>query len=219
MTRNTQKTRVSRSKAPKPAPKPAKKQHKLNPKPASKSAPKPAPKPGDSLPSRSTTAGSKRTRGSDETPTPVVSKLLQQMAILQGQVAQLKAKQDAKRPRSDMDGPHGNNPPSSPDAKAPSPPKDRLDSLAAKHSADAIRKRKQLNVKRPLCENDTAFTAFQEMMQKHLPPAGSDNMVMVCGPPPMMNSISGSKAKDFSQGEVDGLLKDLGFDASMVYKF
>eukprot|EP00798_Chlamydomonas_sp_ICE-L_P022979 gene22979-30169_t len=112
MTRNTQKTRVSRSKAPKPAPKPAKKQHKPNPKPASKSAPKPAPKsakavappPGDSLPSRSTTAGSKRTRGSDETPTPAVSKLLQQLAILQGQVAQLKAEQDAKRPRSDTDG-------------------------------------------------------------------------------------------------------------------
>jgi hypothetical protein len=41
----------------------------------------------------------------------------------------------------------------------------------------------------------------------------------VCGPPPMMNSISGDKAPDKSQGPLSGMLKELGYDESNVYKF
>jgi cytochrome-b5 reductase len=41
----------------------------------------------------------------------------------------------------------------------------------------------------------------------------------VCGPPGMMNHISGDKAKDRSQGELTGILKELGYTAEMVYKF
>lgn len=42
---------------------------------------------------------------------------------------------------------------------------------------------------------------------------------MVCGPPGMMASVSGPKAPDYSQGEVSGLLKELGYTKDNVYKF
>ncbi|GJV88173.1 NADH-cytochrome b5 reductase-like protein [Tanacetum coccineum] len=41
----------------------------------------------------------------------------------------------------------------------------------------------------------------------------------VCGPPGMMEHVSGGKAKDWSQGEVSGVLKELGYTEEMVYKF
>ena len=39
------------------------------------------------------------------------------------------------------------------------------------------------------------------------------------GPPPMMNAISGDKAKDKSQGELTGILKQLGYEPEQVFKF
>ncbi|KAM3347749.1 hypothetical protein ACQJBY_021580 [Aegilops geniculata] len=59
----------------------------------------------------------------------------------------------------------------------------------------------------------------KDMVLKGLPGPGEDSLILVCGPPGMMNHISGDKAKDYSQGEVTGLLKDLGYTADMVYKF
>ncbi|KAM0849643.1 hypothetical protein ACQ4PT_053595 [Festuca glaucescens] len=59
----------------------------------------------------------------------------------------------------------------------------------------------------------------KDMVLKGLPGPGEDSLILVCGPPGMMNHISGDKAKDRSQGEVTGLLKDLGYTADMVYKF
>lgn len=41
----------------------------------------------------------------------------------------------------------------------------------------------------------------------------------VCGPPGMMAAISGPKNPDYSQGEVGGVLKDLGYTSAMVFKF
>jgi cytochrome-b5 reductase len=35
----------------------------------------------------------------------------------------------------------------------------------------------------------------------------------------MMKALSGDKAKDKSQGELTGLLKDMGYTEDMVYKF
>ena len=35
----------------------------------------------------------------------------------------------------------------------------------------------------------------------------------------MMNAISGDKAKDKSQGELSGILKQLGYSADQVFKF
>jgi len=59
----------------------------------------------------------------------------------------------------------------------------------------------------------------KDLLQKHLPPPSEDNVIFVCGPPPMMFAISGDKAKDKSQGELQGMLKEMNYTSSMVYKF
>eukprot|EP00271_Cylindrocystis_brebissonii_P016899 TRINITY_DN4186_c0_g1_i1.p1 TRINITY_DN4186_c0_g1~~TRINITY_DN4186_c0_g1_i1.p1 ORF type:complete len:368 (-),score=57.03 TRINITY_DN4186_c0_g1_i1:361-1464(-) len=57
------------------------------------------------------------------------------------------------------------------------------------------------------------------VLQKALPSPDHDPLVLVCGPPGMMNAMSGNKAPDKSQGELSGLLKDLGYTKEQVYKF
>ncbi|KAJ1435186.1 Riboflavin synthase-like beta-barrel [Sesbania bispinosa] len=59
----------------------------------------------------------------------------------------------------------------------------------------------------------------EDMVVKGLPSPSDDTLVLVCGPPGMMEHISGDKAKDRSQGELTGLLKELGYTEQMVYKF
>jgi len=58
-----------------------------------------------------------------------------------------------------------------------------------------------------------------ELAKKYLPEPSNDHLVLVCGPPPMMNAVSGNKAPDYSQGEVGGLLKEMGYTKDQVYKF
>eukprot|EP00002_Diphylleia_rotans_P006396 TRINITY_DN15785_c0_g1_i1.p1 TRINITY_DN15785_c0_g1~~TRINITY_DN15785_c0_g1_i1.p1 ORF type:complete len:294 (-),score=78.54 TRINITY_DN15785_c0_g1_i1:200-1081(-) len=53
----------------------------------------------------------------------------------------------------------------------------------------------------------------------YMPAPSDDNMVFVCGPPGMMEAVSGGKAPDYSQGELKGLLAAAGFTASQVFKF
>eukprot|EP01114_Cavostelium_apophysatum_P004839 TRINITY_DN1524_c0_g1_i1.p1 TRINITY_DN1524_c0_g1~~TRINITY_DN1524_c0_g1_i1.p1 ORF type:complete len:337 (-),score=95.05 TRINITY_DN1524_c0_g1_i1:18-1028(-) len=57
------------------------------------------------------------------------------------------------------------------------------------------------------------------IIKEQLPQPSDDNLIMVCGPPPMMDAISGRKNPDFTQGEVSGILKDLGYTANQVRKF
>ncbi|GMH30703.1 hypothetical protein Nepgr_032546 [Nepenthes gracilis] len=59
----------------------------------------------------------------------------------------------------------------------------------------------------------------KDMVLKGLPRPGDDTLILVCGPPGMMKHVSGDKAKDRSQGELSGILKDLGYTEEMVYKF
>ncbi|XVE54390.1 hypothetical protein DITRI_Ditri03aG0077000 [Diplodiscus trichospermus] len=59
----------------------------------------------------------------------------------------------------------------------------------------------------------------EDMAKKGLPGPGDDTLILVCGPPGMMEHISGNKAKDYSQGELTGILKELGYTEQMVYKF
>ncbi|KAI7876565.1 ferredoxin reductase-like protein [Lichtheimia hyalospora FSU 10163] len=59
-----------------------------------------------------------------------------------------------------------------------------------------------------------------DAIKKYLPSAEDKNAkIFICGPDPMLASISGPKAKDKSQGEVSGILKELGYNESNVYKF
>jgi cytochrome-b5 reductase len=94
--------------------------------------------------------------------------------------------------------------------------KQKLDSLAATHPNLKV----FYTVDKP--SNDwrggTGFIS-KDMALKGLPAPGDDTLVLVCGPPGLMNHISGDKAKDRSQGELTGVLKELGYTEEMVYKF
>ncbi|XP_033144631.1 NADH-cytochrome b5 reductase-like protein isoform X1 [Brassica rapa] len=59
----------------------------------------------------------------------------------------------------------------------------------------------------------------KDMALKGLPLPADDTLILVCGPPGMMEHVSGGKAPDWSQGEVKGILKELGFTEQMVFKF
>uniref|UniRef100_K3WYP0 NADH-cytochrome b5 reductase n=1 Tax=Globisporangium ultimum (strain ATCC 200006 / CBS 805.95 / DAOM BR144) TaxID=431595 RepID=K3WYP0_GLOUD len=59
----------------------------------------------------------------------------------------------------------------------------------------------------------------KEMIEEFIPGPSDDHLVCVCGPPPMMYHISGDKAKDKTQGELQGLLKDLNYTSKQVFKF
>ncbi|KAK0733580.1 hypothetical protein B0T26DRAFT_631363 [Lasiosphaeria miniovina] len=60
----------------------------------------------------------------------------------------------------------------------------------------------------------------KELLKTVLPEPKSDNIkLFVCGPPGLMNSISGNKKSPRDQGELVGILKDLGYTPEQVYKF
>lgn len=97
--------------------------------------------------------------------------------------------------------------------------KDRLDALAVKHKNFKVHYMVDKAKWGGVMFNGGVGYITKDVIKQHLPPPGKDNIVMVCGPPGLMESVSGGKAPDFSQGEVKGILKDLGYEASMVYKF
>lgn len=64
----------------------------------------------------------------------------------------------------------------------------------------------------------------REMIKSLMPPPNraGDAIILVCGPPPFMAAISGDK--DFTksppaQGELKGIMKELGYMPKMVFKF
>ncbi|KAL2338347.1 hypothetical protein Fmac_012793 [Flemingia macrophylla] len=59
----------------------------------------------------------------------------------------------------------------------------------------------------------------KDMVVKGLPSPSDDTLILVCGPPGMVKQISGEKAKDWTQGELSGILKEAGYTEQMVYKF
>ncbi|KAL2755080.1 hypothetical protein ACRALDRAFT_1034719, partial [Sodiomyces alcalophilus JCM 7366] len=58
------------------------------------------------------------------------------------------------------------------------------------------------------------------LLKTVLPEPKADNIkVFVCGPPGMMDSVSGNKKSPKDQGELSGILKELGYTQDQVYKF
>jgi len=57
------------------------------------------------------------------------------------------------------------------------------------------------------------------MAKEHLPAPSNDSLILFCGPPPMLKAVAGPKGENYTQGEVGGVLKELGFTQDMVYKF
>jgi cytochrome-b5 reductase len=51
------------------------------------------------------------------------------------------------------------------------------------------------------------------------PKEGEKIKIFVCGPPGMYKAISGGKKSPSDQGELDGILKELGYSKDQVYKF
>lgn len=59
----------------------------------------------------------------------------------------------------------------------------------------------------------------KDMILETMPAPSPEHLIMVCGPPPMMFHLSGNKAEDKSQGELEGLLRDLEYTSEQVFKF
>ena len=59
------------------------------------------------------------------------------------------------------------------------------------------------------------------VIAEYMPKPSSDILISICGPPAMMESISGHKdPKDYTkQGALTGCLKELGYTEDMVFKF
>jgi len=96
--------------------------------------------------------------------------------------------------------------------------KDQLDQLALNHR-DRFKIHYTIDkAVTKTWKHDVGFVS-QDMLKKYLPPPSDDSLIMVCGPPPMMNHVSGDKAPDYSQGELTGLLKNMGYSKSGVFKF
>lgn len=91
-----------------------------------------------------------------------------------------------------------------------------IDELAAKHD--------NFNVHYIVDKADKSWKGSvgyitKDLLKSKLPAPSDKSLVLVCGPPPMMSAISGEKAKDKSQGELSGFLKELGYSEDNVYKF
>ncbi|KAH9997179.1 ferredoxin reductase-like protein [Xylariaceae sp. FL0662B] len=60
----------------------------------------------------------------------------------------------------------------------------------------------------------------KELLKTVLPEPKEQNIkLFVCGPPPMYKAISGTKVSPTDQGELTGILKELGYQIDQVYKF
>ncbi|KAI0105884.1 ferredoxin reductase-like protein [Daldinia grandis] len=60
----------------------------------------------------------------------------------------------------------------------------------------------------------------KDLLKTVLPEPKSENIkVFVCGPPGLYKAISGTKVSPTDQGELSGVLKELGYSKDQVYKF
>ncbi|KAI9339610.1 hypothetical protein BDR26DRAFT_820767 [Obelidium mucronatum] len=94
--------------------------------------------------------------------------------------------------------------------------RDYLDELAKKHK-DRFTVFYTLDKPSATWTGGSGFVS-EEMLTALLPAPG-EGKVFVCGPGPMVAHVSGPKAKDYSQGEVGGLLEKLGYTKADVFKF
>jgi cytochrome-b5 reductase len=60
----------------------------------------------------------------------------------------------------------------------------------------------------------------KDLLKEVIPDPKSENIkVFVCGPPGMYKAVSGAKVSPQDQGELSGILKDLGYTKEQVFKF
>jgi len=95
--------------------------------------------------------------------------------------------------------------------------KERLDALAATHE--------NFHVYYVLTKPEGGWRGYKGRVDKDLiskfmpkPELGNDALILVCGPTGFYDTVSGQKAKDYTQGELSGALKDLGYKKEQVLK-
>jgi cytochrome-b5 reductase len=61
----------------------------------------------------------------------------------------------------------------------------------------------------------------EQMIRKYMPgpEKGNEILIAVCGPPAMMDHVSGRKISSTIQGELKGILKNMGYTEQNVYRF
>jgi len=60
----------------------------------------------------------------------------------------------------------------------------------------------------------------KELLKTVMPEPKEENIkIFVCGPPGMYKAISGGKPSPTDQGELTGILKELGYSKEQVYRF
>jgi len=98
--------------------------------------------------------------------------------------------------------------------------KQELDSLAAKHPN---RFKVHYLIDTPPKDGSqwTGGVGFinQEVVKQTMPPPSPDSLVLVCGPPGFYDALSGRKTPNYEQGELTGILKEIGYTSWGVYKF
>lgn len=95
--------------------------------------------------------------------------------------------------------------------------KKELDEIAKKHK-DQIQIHYFADKVSSSWDGETGYIN-KEFLQKHLPGPKSNSKVFVCGPPGLYEAISGNKVSPSDQGEVTGILADLGYTKENVFKF
>lgn len=95
--------------------------------------------------------------------------------------------------------------------------KDKLDAIAAANK-DQVTIQYFLDKADDAWEGNTGYIS-KEFLQSNLPGPTKDTKIFVCGPPGLYNAISGNKISPTDQGEVTGILAELGYTKEHVFKF
>ncbi|SCV99522.1 LAFE_0A05006g1_1 [Lachancea fermentati] len=59
----------------------------------------------------------------------------------------------------------------------------------------------------------------KEFLQSHIPKPTEKAQIFVCGPPPFMDAYSGNKKSPSDQGDLTGILSEMGYTKDQVFKF
>jgi len=97
--------------------------------------------------------------------------------------------------------------------------RERFDELARYHKKSGKFKVHYVLEKPPSNWSGSTGYVTPDIIKQYLPPPSDSNLILVCGPPPMMAAISGNKAPDYSQGKLEGHLARLCYNSSQVFKY
>ncbi|KAK7678652.1 NADH-cytochrome b5 reductase [Cerrena zonata] len=95
--------------------------------------------------------------------------------------------------------------------------KDELDKIAETHK-DQVKIEYFLDKPSDGWKGQTGYIS-KEFLEKNLDGPSKDNKIFICGPPGLYKALSGMKNSPTDQGEVSGVLAELGYNKEHVYKF